>query len=403
MLGFQLLGALGGHSLGLFTHLGFEQFVGTAGPRTLAEDALYVFGEDDLALHQQLCQLGVAFLVLGQNLFGTLILLAHHLQHLVVDDFGRRLRIGTLELILRIIIIAQVGQTVAHAGIGYHAVGLLGGALQVVHGACRDMSHEEFLGSTAAEQRAHLVEHGLLGLQHTLFGQIPGGTESLASGHDGDLHQRVGKLGEPRDGGVACLVDGYGALLGLGHHLRLLLQTADDAVDGIEEVLLTHGLTVVAGGYQGCLVAYIGDVGTGEAGCLAGQEVYVDGVVQFQRFQVDHKHLLTLVQVRQVDVYLAVKAACTQQGRVEHVYTVGGGQDDDTAVGAEAVHLSQQGVQRVLAFVVAAHGGVLRAGTAHGIDLVDEDDARTLGLGLLEQVAYTAGTHTDKHLDEVGT
>ena len=99
----------------------------------------------------------------------------------------------------------------------------------------------------------------------------------------------------------------------------------------------------------------------------------------------------------------AVEASGTQQGRVEHVDAVGGGQHDDTAVGAEAVHLGEQGVQRVLALVVAAHGGILRTGTAHGVNLVDEDDAGSLGLGLLEHVAHAAGTDAHEHLDKVGT
>ena len=88
-------------------------------------------------------------------------------------------------------------------------------------------------------------------------------------------------------------------------------------------------------------------------------------------------------------MYLTIETACTQQSRVEHVGTVGGCQCDDAAIGAEAVHLGQQGVQRVLALVVAAHGGVLRTGTAHGVNLVDEDNTWCLRLGLLEQIAHS--------------
>ena len=117
----------------------------------------------------------------------------------------------------------------------------------------------------------------------------------------------------------------------------------------------------------------------------------------------DDKHLLALIQVRQVNVYLAVEASGSEQGGVEHVGTVGGSQDDDTRVGAEAVHLRQQGIQRVLPLVVAAHRRIPAAGTADGVDLVDEDDAGRLGLSLLEQVADTACSHTDEHLHEVGT
>ena len=41
--------------------------------------------------------------------------------------------------------------------------------------------------------------------------------------------------------------------------------------------------------------------------------------------------------------------------------------------------------------------------TTDGVDLVDEDDAGAVLLGLLEHVANTRSTDTDEHLDEVRT
>ena len=41
--------------------------------------------------------------------------------------------------------------------------------------------------------------------------------------------------------------------------------------------------------------------------------------------------------------------------------------------------------------------------TTDGIDLVNEDDAGCVFLGLLEHVAYTGGTDTDEHLHKIGT
>jgi len=71
----------------------------------------------------------------------------------------------------------------------------------------------------------------------------------------------------------------------------------------------------------------------------------------------------------------------------EHVGPVGGGDDDDAVVGLETVHLDEQLVQGLLALVVtAAEAGATMA--ADGVDLVDEDDARRLLLGLLEHVAH---------------
>ena len=75
---------------------------------------------------------------------------------------------------------------------------------------------------------------------------------------------------------------------------------------------------------------------------------------------------------------------------------------DDAVVRLEAVHLDEQLIQRLLAFVVtAAKAGA--AMTADRVDLVDEDNARRVLLALLEEVANTRRADADKHLDEVGT
>ena len=42
------------------------------------------------------------------------------------------------------------------------------------------------------------------------------------------------------------------------------------------------------------------------------------------------------------------------------------------------------------------------AGLAQGVELVDEDDAGRLGLGLLEHVADAGGADAHEHLDEIG-
>ncbi len=105
------------------------------------------------------------------------------------------------------------------------------------------------------------------------------------------------------------------------------------------------------------------------------------------------------VRVRHHD--LAVEAARTQQRRIEHVGTVGRGDQDHAFIGLEAVHLDQQLVQRLLALVIAAaEAGA--AMTADRVDLVDEDDAGRVLLGLLEHVAHARGADADEHLDEVG-
>ena len=100
---------------------------------------------------------------------------------------------------------------------------------------------------------------------------------------------------------------------------------------------------------------------------------------------------------------LTVETTSTQQSLVEHVNTVGGCQNDDSAIGAESVHFGQQGVQRILTLVVSTHCGILRTGAAYSVNLIDEDDTGRLLFCLAEQVAHTTGSHAHKHLHEVGT
>ena len=151
---------------------------------------------------------------------------------------------------------------------------------------------------------------------------------------------------------MASLVDGYGVLLLACHHLRLLLQSAYDAVDGVVEIFHVDLRLAIAGSDEGRLVADVGDIGTAEARCLPGEFGDVELIGELQRLEVDAEYLDTVVELRQVDVNLAVEASGAQQGTVQDVGAVGRGEDDDAAVRAEAVHLREELVERVLALVV---------------------------------------------------
>ena len=84
----------------------------------------------------------------------------------------------------------------------------------------------------------------------------------------------------------------------------------------------------------------------------------------------------------------------------ENVRPVGRGDQDDVVLHLEPVHLDQQLVQGLLALVVPATEA--RAPVApDGVDLVHEDDAGRVLLGLLEQVPHPRSADADEHLDEV--
>lgn len=150
------------------------------------------------------------------------------------------------------------------------------------------------------------------------------------------------------------------------------------------------------------LVDQVGQVRTGETRRTAGDDRRLDVLADWHLAHVHLENLLATADVRQAYDHLPVEAARTQQRRIEHVGTVGSRDDDDAIVHLEAIHLHQQLVEGLLALVVpAAEAGTTM--TTDRVDLVDEDDARRVLLGLLEHVADPAGADTDEHLDEIRT
>ena len=181
---------------------------------------------------------------------------------------------------------------------------------------------------------------------------------------------------------------------------RLALRAGDDPLQGLLELGHADDLLVAPRGEDGRLVDEVGQVGAGEAGRLAGDAFDVDALVERLALGVDLEDLGPALHVGPVEDDLAVEAARAQERRVEDVGAVGGGDDDHVGVRVEAVHLDEDLVEGLLALVVAAtEAGAALA--ADRVDLVDEDDARRVALGLVEQVADAAGADADEHLDEL--
>jgi len=68
----------------------------------------------------------------------------------------------------------------------------------------------------------------------------------------------------------------------------------------------------------------------------------------------------------------------------------------------EAVHLDQQLIEGLLAFVMtAAQAGAAMA--SDGVYLIDENDTRRMLLALHEKIAHARSADAYKHLDKVGT
>ena len=99
---------------------------------------------------------------------------------------------------------------------------------------------------------------------------------------------------------------------------------------------------------------------------------------------------------------LPIESTGTEERRVEHIGPVCGGQDDDALVPRKAIHLSEDLVERLLAFIVTTERSRSAARAANRVDLVDEDDGWRHLARFREQLTHPAGTDTDDHLDEFG-
>ena len=184
------------------------------------------------------------------------------------------------------------------------------------------------------------------------------------------------------------------------HDARALLRAGDDAVDGLVDGAVVDELHVRAGGEQRGLVEDVCQVCTREAGGTLGDLAQVNLRGERLALSMHLEDRLSALEIRGLDGDLAVKAAGAQQRRVEDVGAVRGGDQDDVGALIEAVHLDEELVQGLLAFVVAA-ADAAAAVAAHGVDLVDEDDGRRVLLGALEELAHARGTHAHVEFHEL--
>ena len=164
-----------------------------------------------------------------------------------------------------------------------------------------------------------------------------------------------------------------------------LFRTGDQALDPFLELGEADGRLAAAGRQQGRLVDEIGQVGADEARRDRRDLAQVDCFFERDEARMDLENLLAANQVGTVDDHLAVKAARPHQRLVERLRAIGRGQQDDSSVGVKPVHLHEQLVECLITLVVAAWPS-RAASLANRVQLINEDEARRLGLGAGKKV-----------------
>ena len=293
-------------------------------------------------------------------------------------------------------------EAAAHAVARDHVARDARGALDVVRRAGRDIVQLQLLRDAPTQEGDNRLIHLVAGKIARIVGREADGHAARRTARDnGDLMHGVLRRQMVHGDGVARLMIGGQLPFMLRNDTAALFRPGNDLDHCILHVLHGDGAAVALRRQQCAFVHQILKISAGEAGRRLGNGRKIDIVCQRLVLGVDFENVLAAAPVGRADVDLPVEAARAQQRRIENVLAVGRGHDDDALVFAEAVHLDEQLVERLLTLIVTATE-TCAALTADGVDLVDEHDARRDALGLLEQVAHAARADADIQLNEIG-
>lgn len=129
--------------------------------------------------------------------------------------------------------------------------------------------------------------------------------------------------------------------LGGRDHARSALQAHRDTIDRLLQLCHRYRRPVAAGGQQGGLVDYVGQLGAGEPRGARCHEIEVHARVKRPLASLDGHNGRAAAAVRSINRNLPVKPAPAQQRRVKHLRPVGRGHDDHARGRVRAIHLGQ--------------------------------------------------------------
>mmetsp|Transcript_24510 Transcript_24510/g.66592 ORF Transcript_24510/g.66592 Transcript_24510/m.66592 type:complete len:463 (+) Transcript_24510:580-1968(+) len=319
--------------------------------------------------------------------------LLEDVPHLLVDELARSRRK------LRALVIGRVNgaHCVAHAIARDHVARNAGCRGEVPLGAGGHMrvSKDDFLGDAAAHGHVEGGEHLLAAhVELVLLGQVRDHAQRHAAGHDGGLVDGHGALGLESDECMPALVVGGHLEVVRGDVGRLALGAHADLVAGVLERVHAHGVAAVVGGLERGHVHEVVQVCAREAGRGARNPLHVHALLERDGLGVEGEDLLAPLDVGQGHVDHGVEAPRPHERAVQDLGEVGRADDDDAFVLVEAVQLDEELVEshlhRLLVLWVAVG--------ADGVDLIDEDDARTARLRRGEEVAHAPGAHAHEDL-----
>ena len=156
------------------------------------------------------------------------------------------------------------------------------------------------------------------------------------------------------DDGMAGFVVGHFLPLFSRHRTRRFGWAGNAPIDGFIDVFYVDRRLVFPNGQDRGFVEDVIDIGPGEAGGPFRQgpeiHIWIDHLVA----GMDFEDGFPASPIGQGDRDGPIKAPGPAKSRIQDVVAVGSGYDEDAGIGFEAIHLDQQLVEGLLAFVVAS-------------------------------------------------
>ncbi len=115
----------------------------------------------------------------------------------------------------------------------------------------------------------------------------------------------------------------------------------------------------------------------------------------------DFEYLLPSIQVWPVYQDMAIEPSRPEQCRIQYFRPIGRRHDDDPFPGIKPIHLRKELVEGLLPLIMAAANRTNSPGFSQSIQLVNENDAGSLLLGLGKEVPDPSSPNTHEHLHEI--
>ena len=289
-----------------------------------------------------------------------------------------------------------------HAIFANHLTGKLGCTLQIIAGTAGNFLKHQCFGHTATQKHLQLIQHFAAGCIIFIFlRQAQGVATGTAAGNDSNLMYRISVIQEHTNDGMTTLVVSSKTFFLIADDAALALRSHDNTLSSFFHFRHIDNLFILTRGEKRSLIYQVGQICTGKARSTLGNNIKVNIIAYRLTLNVYLQNVGTTLDIRTVNHNLAVKAARTQQCRVQNIRTVCGGNHDNAFISTKAIHLYQQLVQGLLSFIVAtAKSGTTL--TADSINLVNKDDAGSTLFSLVKQITYAGCAYADKHLHKIG-